>query len=71
MFARIVGAVAGTVLLFGLAACDTGPYTPSAHRNAEASTGSMLSGTDTGANGSGNLNDPSIRSNFAGPAGGK
>ncbi len=59
------------LLLFALAACDAGPYDPSAHRQADASTGSLLSGTDTGANGNGSLNDPSIRSNFAGPAGGK
>ena len=62
-------AAAGIALLSSLAACDTGPYTPSAHHQAEASTGSMLSGTDTGANGNGNLNDPSVRSNFSGPTG--
>ncbi len=71
MFTKIAVAAASVVMLTGLAACDAGPYTPSAHRDAEASTGSMLSGTDTGVNANGNMNDPSIRSNFAGPAGGK
>ncbi len=62
-------AAVGIALLFGLSACDTGSYTPSAHHDAEASTGSLLSGTDTGANGNGNFNDPSIRSNYSGPTG--
>ena len=49
--------------LFGLAACDS-TYTPSAHRHDDASTGSLLSGTDTGVNPNGSMNDPSIKSNF-------
>ena len=68
MLNKIAVAAAG-VMLASLAACDTGPYTPSAHRDAEASTGSMLSGTDTGVNANGSMNDPSIRSNFGGPVG--
>ncbi len=55
------------VCLLALAGCDN-TYTPSAHHQAEASTGSLLSGTDTGANGNGGTNDPSIRGNAGGPA---
>ena len=53
--------------LLCLAACDN-TYTPGAHRGDQASTGSLLSGTDTGANTGGNTNDPSITSNL--PSGG-
>lgn len=51
------------LLSLPLAACDAGSYNPSAHRQDDASTGSLLSGTDTGANGNGSISDPSIRSN--------
>jgi len=53
-----------------LSGCDAGPYTPGAHRSADVSTGSMLSGTDTGANDNG-LGDASIRNlNQTGALGG-
>ena len=53
-----------------LAGCDAGPYTPNAHRSSDASTGSMLSGTDTGANDNG-LGDASLRNlNQSGAPGG-
>lgn len=32
-----------------LAACDTGPYHPGLHAHEDAATGSLMSGTDTGA----------------------
>lgn len=54
------------------AACDAGPYDPSAHHHSEdASTGSLLPGTDTGVNPNGGVGDPSIRSSIgAGAPGG-
>ena len=58
------------LLLFALAACDTGPYDPAAHHQADASTGSLLSGTDTGVNANGSVADPSISNNFGGGAAG-
>ena len=39
--------------------CDTGTYTLSAHRSADASTGSMLSGVDTGMDPGTDINNPS------------
>ncbi len=50
------------VLPLIVAACGTGSYDPSAHHRADAPTGSMLSGTDTGSIGD-DGHDPSIRSN--------
>lgn len=53
------------MLPLALSGCDRGPYDPSAHRQAEASTGTMLSGTDSGANLDANMNNnPSMRSNY-------
>lgn len=43
-----------------LCACDTGPYDPSAHRHADASTGSMLSGADTGTEQNGSLQSSAV-----------
>lgn len=66
------GTIAGTaslVCLLALAACDNS-YTPSAHHQADASTGSLLSGTDTGVNANGGVNDPSITNNAGGAAAG-
>ncbi len=66
------GMIGGTASLIGLLAlggCDN-TYTPSAHHQAAASTGSLLSGTDTGANANGGVNDPSITSNAGGAAAG-
>ena len=56
------------VCMLALAGCDN-TYTPSTHHQANASTGSLLSGTDTGANANG-ANDPSITSNAGGAAAG-
>ena len=62
--------VAGAVCLLALAACDN-TYTPSAHHgDADAATGSRLSGTDTGANTNASGDDPSISSNRGAPSGG-
>lgn len=58
------------VLPLALSGCDTGTYTPSAHRSADASTGSMLSGVDTGMDPGTGLSNPSVRSNSTHPAGG-
>ncbi len=55
--------------MLALAACDN-TYTPSAHHQADASTGSLLSGTDTGANLNGSGGDPSISSNRGASSGG-
>lgn len=63
---KVVAVMAGLVCLFGVAACDD-TYTPSMHHQEAASTGSMLSGTDTGVNGNG-MGDASIKSNAGGPA---
>jgi hypothetical protein len=60
---------AGLCCLAGLAGCDTS-YTPGAHHQDAASTGSMLSGTDTGVNADGNTNNPSITSNLGNGAAG-
>ncbi len=61
------------ITLFNLAllasACSTGPYDPAAHHHVDTSTGSMLSGTDAGANSNGSFNDPGIRSNAGGNVG--
>ncbi len=52
------------LLLFALAACDTVPYNPSAYHQTDATTGSLLSGTDTGVSQNGNIGDnPSISTN--------
>ena len=61
--------IAGAVCLLALAACDN-TYTPSAHHRADASTGSLLSGTDTGADTNASGGDPSISSNRGVPSGG-
>ena len=61
--------IAGIVCMLMLAACDN-TYTPSAHHQADASTGSLLSGTDTGVNPNGSGSDPSISSNRGAPGGG-
>ena len=53
------------VLPLVLAGCDRGPYDPSAHRHADASTGTMLSGNDSSPNLDSNMNGPSARSNFS------
>lgn len=60
--------VAGIVCLSGVSGCDN-TYTPSAHHQEAASTGSLLSGTDTGLSTNG-MNDGSIKSN-AGSASGE
>ena len=61
---------AAFLLLFALAACDSGPYDPSAHRRADAPTGSLLSGTDTGVDQNGNIGgNPSISTNAGSGAG--
>ena len=51
------------LMSLALSACDTGPYNPSARHQADSSTGSMLSGADTGVNNNGSLSDTSIGSN--------
>ena len=53
------------LLPLAIAGCDSGPYDPSAHRHTDSSTGSLLSGADTGAN----LNDRMADPSFAGHAG--
>lgn len=63
MIRMILAGALGIGCLAGLAACDS-TYTPSAHHHDDASTGSLLSGTDTGVNPNGSMNDPSLRSNF-------
>ncbi len=55
------------VCLLALAGCDS-TYTPSVHHEAEASTGSRLSGIDTGVSTNG-ASDPSITNNAGGPGG--
>lgn len=50
------------MLPLAMAGCDAGPYDPAAHRHVDASTGSMLSGTDTGADTSGNVGGTSFAS---------
>ena len=52
------------VLPLVVSGCDRGPYDPSAHRHADASTGTMLSGNDPGANLDSDMNNPSTRSNY-------
>lgn len=69
MMNKVVAGLAGVACLLGVVACDN-TYTPSAHHQDSASTGSMLSGTDTGVNANGNSNDPSITSNLGGAGGG-
>ena len=64
-----IARAAGVVCLLVLVGCDN-TYTPSAHHQASASTGSLLSGTDTGANANGGVNDPSITNNAGGAAAG-
>ena len=62
----------GAGLLLALAGCDTGPYDPAAHRQAETSTGSRLSGVDTGVDSgdeAAGSHDPAIRVNTPGAAG--
>ncbi|NPD65382.1 hypothetical protein HN018_17190 [Lichenicola cladoniae] len=68
MMKSIIAGTIGIVCLLGITACDN-TYTPSMHHQDAASTGSMLSGTDTGVNANGNTNDPSITSNLGGPHG--
>ena len=65
----MIAEAASVVFLLALAACDN-TYTPSAHHQADASTGSLLSGTDTGVNAHGGVGDPSITNNAGGPGGG-
>ena len=62
--------LASAISLLILSSCDN-TYTPSAHRSADASTGSMLSGVDTGMDPGTDLNNPSLRNNNTHPAGGK
>lgn len=48
-----------------LSGCDPEPYDAAAHQRANAaSTGSSLSGVDTGADLNGHGSDPSLRTNF-------
>ncbi|WP_428374834.1 hypothetical protein [Lichenicoccus sp.] len=63
MMNKVIAGVASIACLLSVAACDN-TYTPSAHHQDAASTGSLLSGTDTGANPNGTMNDPSLKSNF-------
>ncbi|MGI4794929.1 MAG: hypothetical protein ACRYG8_12815 [Janthinobacterium lividum] len=63
---HVIARVVGVVSLLGAAACDN-TYTPSAHHQEAASTGSMLSGVDTGSDGTGTMNNPSLTSNYGGP----
>lgn len=65
--AIMIAACFGCVL--GLSACDN-TYTPGIHHQEAASTGSMLSGTDTGVDANGNTNNPSITSNLGTSRGG-
>ena len=65
MTSKIVAGVIGAACLLSVSACDS-TYTPGAHHSEAASTGSLLSGTDTGANGNGGISDPSINSNTGG-----
>ncbi len=60
---KVIAGVLGIACLLGVAGCDN-TYTPSAHHQDDASTGSLLSGTDTGVNPNTGLNDPSVKSNF-------
>ena len=63
MMYRVFAGLVSIGCLLGVAACDN-TYTPSAHHHDDASTGSLLSGTDTGVNPNTGLNDPSVKSNF-------
>ncbi len=54
------------MLPLAISGCDRGPYDPSAHHHADASTGTMLSGHESGADVNANMNNPSTRSNFSG-----
>jgi hypothetical protein len=63
MMNKVVAGAVGIACLLGVAACDN-TYTPSAHHQDNASTGSLLSGTDTGVNPNTGMNDPSVKSNF-------
>ena len=65
----MIAAAAGIVCLLAVAGCDN-TYTPSAHHQADVSTGTRLSGTDTGVSPSGGVNDPAINANPGGPGGG-
>ena len=56
---KAVAGVCGALCFLALAGCDD-TYTPSAHHQVDASTGSRLQGTDTGADASGSTGDPSI-----------
>ncbi len=60
---KVIVIAAGCACLLGIAGCDN-TYTPGMHHQDTASTGSMLSGTDTGVNANGNTNNPSITSNL-------
>ena len=62
MMNKIIAGAVSIACLLGLAACDA-TYTPSAHHQDDASTGSLLSGTDTGVNPNSGMSDPSVRSN--------
>ncbi len=53
------------MLPLAVAGCDAGPYDPAAHWHVDSSTGSMLSGTDTGADTNGSVGGAS----FAGHSG--
>jgi len=67
---RLLLSSAFLMLPLAISGCDRGPYDPSAHRHADASTGTRLSGNDSGADLDANMNNPSMRSNYS-TAGGK
>lgn len=58
----------GLTCLLNIAGCDN-TYTPGAHHQDSASTGSMLSGTDTGVDANASTNNPSITSNLGNGSG--
>ena len=68
MMNKITVGIAGTACLLTLAACDS-TYTPGMHGADAAQTGSLLSGSDTGANPNGGIGDPSISTNGHSPGG--
>lgn len=63
---KVIAGVAAVACMLAVAACDN-TYTPSMHHQEAASTGSMLSGTETGVGPGNGTNSPSINSNAGGP----
>ena len=62
-----------TLVAISVSACDAGPYDRTARHDDGASTGSLLSGTDTGVNANGAISNTGIGSNkgFGSPGSGR